>query len=569
MRSGRAIVFLAALVVVAYQLMRPRRTPAVPATATPVASARPAGAEAGVLYAALEKTALPAPARYGAELPQSLEALGDFDDTAYPPRAYVRDQLCAQDANMMARFERALAAAEREAPARKVAAAYGSLLRYCRRGNLCDAAATRLAADAGSPALRQVLATALADCERAEDRPTIDRADTPPEAVVAWYAPRRAAADAGFEPRLVQAVRELSQGDEPPDPSLAYAAAVLGASDDERTTQAMLELHAQAKSAEAREALAVGMFRLSAPAAVAVHRAACALEAHRRDPRCDEKATSGPKDPAAAPGAAPPLREQVRDISFDAAAFWASHPEQRDELVRTLRACASKKEVCLRHLAAVDRPAAREVALRLGEACGPELLEAQRALLRFEKADELATYLDGLGLKGAPRLALTARELLDLRGRVSVFDTETDQFPNEHDSLLRSLSALAGPALAGAVFEEVAAPDGQGEYTLHAYLDGQRYTAKAANLGDWYDVGAVLGLLNSLCRERASAVRFVALPTLDQTTAVLAGDEAGLTSLIADGLLLLAAPSDGMRNGKQFEDLVRQRLEGGGEKLVP
>lgn len=582
MRPWRAIVFLAALFVAGYLLMKPRRPSASKPAEGPVANLRPRPAPEWVLYAPWQQAALGVPARYAADLPGSVEELAGLDAPRYPPRAYVRDQLCAGDASMMQRFEKALAAAEKEAPAAKVADAFGALVRYCRQGDLCQVAAQRLSASGGSSALRRVLYAALADCERPEDRGLIDRPETPPEAVVAWYAPRRTAADAGFEPRLVDAVRALSQAEEAQAQALTYAAAVLGSSDDGRTAEAMLALHQQAKSPEAREAIAVGMYQLTDVRAVAAHRAACALEAHRRDPRCDaaEKPEAG--QASAAPGASaaePPLREQVRAWGFDPATFLAAHPGQKDELSRTLRACAAKLDACLRHLAAVDRPAAREAALRLGESCGRDLLETRNALVRFERPEALAAHLDSLKLVAASpsarrpdepsRPPLTARDLLEQRGRVRTFDTETDQFPNAHDSLLRSLAALAGPALDTVVFEEVAPVEDQGDYTLHAYAGGQRYTVRAQNLGDWYDVEAVLGLLNSLCRERASAVRFVALPTQDQTAAVLAGDEAGLRALVSEGLLSLASAAEGMQNGKAFEDQVRQRLEGDGETSIP
>jgi hypothetical protein len=76
------------------------------------------------------------------------------------------------------------------------------------------------------------------------------------------------------------------------------------------------------------------------------------------------------------------------------------------------------------------------------------------------------------------------------------FDVETGMFPNGHDSLLRNLARLTSPALDAAVFEEIAPSDDVGPYELRAYLKGKKYSIKANNLGDWYDVDAAQ---NSAC----------------------------------------------------------------------
>jgi hypothetical protein len=101
-----------------------------------------------------------------------------------------------------------------------------------------------------------------------------------------------------------------------------------------------------------------------------------------------------------------------------------------------------------------------------------------------------------------------------------------------------------------------------GPYELHAFLNGKRYAVKAENHGDWYDTAAVLGLLNALLIEQKSELRFVTLPTGDQTASVLVGPLPAFEALQADGLLELADSEAAMKDGKAFEEEVFRKLKG-------
>jgi hypothetical protein len=61
------------------------------------------------------------------------------------------------------------------------------------------------------------------------------------------------------------------------------------------------------------------------------------------------------------------------------------------------------------------------------------------------------------------------------------------------------------------------------KYVLHAYFSGKRYTTSANEQGDWYDLPAVVGLLNYVLRDAGSPVRFVALDMGGQDAALIAG----------------------------------------------
>ncbi|HOX47190.1 MAG TPA: hypothetical protein PK668_26585 [Myxococcota bacterium] len=191
-------------------------------------------------------------------------------------------------------------------------------------------------------------------------------------------------------------------------------------------------------------------------------------------------------------------------------------------------------------------------------------------------ADDLGRKLQKVGLLPAGPLpegvsgAVSVRQALEAAGRVHSFDTETGQFPNEHDGLLAALAALAGPPLSAAAFEEVPPPDPEGggrPYVLRGYLGGKRYTVSAEDLGDWYDVDAVLVLLEAMLRDQGSSVRLVPLPTGDQTASILAAEGAALERARAEGLIQLGEADEGRSRGKAFEDEVLRKIQSGELRL--
>jgi hypothetical protein len=221
----------------------------------------------------------------------------------------------------------------------------------------------------------------------------------------------------------------------------------------------------------------------------------------------------------------------------------------------------------------LDRAEATRVAAEAGlnhKSDDPLTLELTRTLERFPKADEVIRHVASLGFTKAADQAesrhgvvdeeeyspLTPAEVLEHDGRLYWFDVETGEFPNEHDGLLFELADLAKPALDGVLFEEQAPPEDEGNYVLRAYMDGRTYELDAQNHGDWYDLEAVIGLLNSLTEARRSNVRFIVAATGDQTARVIAGPASGLSSLVADRLVLLDAPDASMKDGQAFENQV-------------
>lgn len=187
----------------------------------------------------------------------------------------------------------------------------------------------------------------------------------------------------------------------------------------------------------------------------------------------------------------------------------------------------------------------------------------------------LAAALNALGFTRVdpahPPEGGDAGNMLVEAGHAYWFDVETGTFPNGHDSLLRALADLTQPTLAGVVFEEVApeydeaadANDADGIYLLRAYVDGQLLETQAEDLGDWYDVDAVLRLLDAVLLERQAAARFLLLETTDQTAIIVAADGAVLEAAIRARLLTPGDPNAAEALGKGFEQRVLRSLQQG------
>jgi hypothetical protein len=123
--------------------------------------------------------------------------------------------------------------------------------------------------------------------------------------------------------------------------------------------------------------------------------------------------------------------------------------------------------------------------------------------------------------------------------------------------------------LAGVAFEEVpprALEDDDsveqiGPYLLRAYARGFVLETQAANNGDWYDLDAVLGLLNATARELRSDVRYVVAESDGQIASVLAAPKGGLAEAVKARVLQLGDASEAFELGKDYEQKVLDTLE--------
>jgi len=146
-----------------------------------------------------------------------------------------------------------------------------------------------------------------------------------------------------------------------------------------------------------------------------------------------------------------------------------------------------------------------------------------------------------------------AEAVLEAAGHAYWFDVETGMFPNEHDGLLRALASLVSPALDGATFEEIAPPNDEGPYQLVARMDGKVYRVPAENLGDWYDVTAVLRLLDTLIAARRADARLLMLDSDDQTAVVVGGSRKAVGEALRLGLIRSGNADEPAAAGKAFE----------------
>lgn len=179
---------------------------------------------------------------------------------------------------------------------------------------------------------------------------------------------------------------------------------------------------------------------------------------------------------------------------------------------------APEKHPCLEVLAMEDWHAARAL-VAAGASPEARTLREHASADAWEASLRRAGVLVGTVHRTYPR-PLDVPGLLGWYGQTVLVDGETGRWPNQHDALLARLAALGG--WTDVVFAERAPPlDGQvppdaapaGKYVLMGWSRGRRYTVVGEDLDDWYDVPAVLSLLNGIARDRGDDVRWFALPT--------------------------------------------------------
>ncbi|WP_147378738.1 hypothetical protein [Motilimonas pumila] len=205
---------------------------------------------------------------------------------------------------------------------------------------------------------------------------------------------------------------------------------------------------------------------------------------------------------------------------------------------------------CLRELARTNRAEAVAEATIMADwpiklVPNSDLPELIAAMHLYPQPGQLLDYLSSLGLLAhnwqqlpSPEYAITASDYLSSLAAVAWFDTETGFFPNEHDGLLHMLAKHTD--LSDVKFEEVAPPYSSSDrqpYQLFAEVNGHRYQQQAQNYGDWYDVVAVLDLLNKVAQQEQRRSRFIQFASTDQGSIVWVVDKQPLASLYQAGLL--------------------------------
>jgi hypothetical protein len=535
--------------------------------------------EDGFLYARVTRREAPLPARFAARLPRSIEEF-ESDGAAFPPLGQVSAALCAGDRGMFDRWIAAIkAAAERGPIAEDLRERFVAMTRFCEREAFCIHATKAL--DAAAEPVRAVLYPSIVECSSQEARVAIESGSTD-EAVIDWYMNAHGRRFEQPTPRFVQAAQATVQSQS--GKALRTLGVTLGRFEDPQIV-ALVRSLGNGLDAESRAWLAIGLEDHPTLESKRLYAAACKHSAVGKDPMCR---APGAGTLAGRPVAAQTLAERVREPDFEPAEWLAAHADQRDALFAEFRRCVQvdaapewERAHCMRSFAALDRPSATAFAAQLpADAELPRELRTLRSTLAtFRSTDSLDDALIAWGLmkskpvvrasEDAPVASITAYDRLHDAECVHAFDVETGMFPNEHDVLMQRLAALARGDLAGVAFEEVpprALEDDDsveqiGPYLLRAYARGFVLETQAANNGDWYDLDAVLGLLNATARELRSDVRYVVAESDGQIASVLAAPKGGLAEAVKARVLQLGDASEAFELGKDYEQKVLDTLE--------
>jgi hypothetical protein len=351
----------------------------------------------------------------------------------------------------------------------------------------------------------------------------------------------------------------------------------------DESVAAMKALQATITDPKKRALVGLGMLRSKSPAGQALGAASCKHPEVAKDTMCEPDGGVTYSDGYKAKQRAATTLEAMIDFGESPETLVAKFGKPR--VLAGLEKCVRRGKSyrpawCLRNLAKLDRATAVRVASSLPISDDEDVTQMALALVKFPEPGALENELVRLGFvldaakpESDESTPIDASDILVARGRVDAFDVETGMFPNEHDELLARLSILAKPALNDVVFEEIPPinndgdEDEGGSYQLVAYTSGKRYRVVAQNNGDWYDVDAVVGLLNALLVAKHSDTRMVLLPTGDQTAIVLAAPKAALLAASKAGLIEFASASDAEKVGKEFEDRVFEQLSKEGKDV--
>jgi hypothetical protein len=443
------------------------------------------------------------PARYAAALPTSAAGLERWfqGDPQLPPFVHVKDLMLNGDARWLDK----VAAAAKAVPAAESAAwierwQNALSFEFANRGFCAPA---RAILDAPPSTLRQVLVGVYASsCASGADLALMVRSDTPDSAVLGYYRQLYNEPADGkkhpFHPRLAGAARNVILN----DPGEARVAAfVLVAQPEPEARAALRRIHAEIRDQKHADEVALAFNWSKDPQDRALAEAACARKPD--DPACDDDPVDQDDDVAMG----------IQVIGAESAPPPKPSAAAAGKLIDRLIAAGFTK------VAAID-PAEVDVA--------------------------------------------SADAVLLIAGHAYWFDVETGMYPNNHDSLMRQLAALVSPELDDTIFEEAAPGIEEAEtepYELTVYTAGKRLRAEARNLGDWYDVEAVLNLMNAVAKERGSNMRFVALASTDQTMTVVAAPAGAIARAIQGGLIEIGAAGEAEKAGKDFENKVMEALK--------
>lgn len=202
-----------------------------------------------------------------------------------------------------------------------------------------------------------------------------------------------------------------------------------------------------------------------------------------------------------------------------------------------------RRVLALGAMAALDWNRARRMASSL-EAEEWRLDEVAGALLNYPSLAIMREDFERRGLIpsdsgiASPKLRPSARELMRRHGRVVRFDTTSPDGLDgvvDHDALAYRLAAMAGDCFDGFDFLEEL-KDGE-SVGLDAWGHGRHYRAELDTSRSIIDPYGLVGLLNSIARDRLRPERFMFAAEDKAVADVVSGDERELRGLVAAGLM--------------------------------
>ncbi|PTL82751.1 hypothetical protein [Vitiosangium sp. GDMCC 1.1324] len=156
-------------------------------------------------------------------------------------------------------------------------------------------------------------------------------------------------------------------------------------------------------------------------------------------------------------------------------------------------------------------------------------------------------------------------------GRGYGFDPEAGEYPVDHEDLFRDLLPLVSPLLNGARFTQVLPGEGDVEqearalgpadaadedgglnsrYTLRLRHGGRRYSVTFHDISDYYNINAVLALLNAALEACGTSLRFFGFGDV-----VILGPLQGVQQAMREGFI------PGFEGESIFEDWEMEELD--------
>jgi hypothetical protein len=381
--------------------------------------------------------------------------------------------------------------------------------------------------------------TLLAHCPAGIASPFFHRADAPAEAVLAFVGAREVGSPwlrpaAHLPSQYARAVLELASRTEltvalptnEPGWSVRY--------EDPAVADALVSAYESTADPARRLLVSEGLAVLESSRARSLAQTAC---------------ISVPTMPSCIDSSA--LR--MTELFFDAGSYVERHPAERAVVLADLAACAQGDHErvvlppsrCLARLATLDWAQARAAASSLDGQADPALAGVVHALAQFPSAADLALALRSRELLGEPRAtetpAVTVVSVMAANGRAWMLSRSSLSMFG-HDRLARHLLRLGG--LTDVEVDETLPMGGTSVLTLlgqptrlRAFTRGDAFVAMTASDGDFYDLDAVVGLLNVVARVQGANVRYLVVVDPLAEEAIALGPPGELASAVAEGLL--------------------------------